>query len=440
VQVRAHGHGRVSVAEEALHLGDVPAAAVDALLVRLAAEEVRCVGVPERVKADPLGFCALTGRFVERVVAGESDEETQSGAPRARGPHRGGGRLRVTVVGGGPAGLYLAILLKKGERRTEVRVLERNAPDATFGFGVVLGEQTLGVLREAEPETHLAITDALARWNRVDIRYRGRQLTARGHSLSAIARRRLLEILQRRAAELGVVVEYGVEVDALPDADLLVGADGANSFVRRQREFGTTVESEGSKYAWFGTGHVFDAFTFVFKETEHGLFNVHAYPYEESMSTFIVECPEPVWRAARLDAMDEADSLAFCEQLFARELRGRELLSDRSVWLDFPKVTNRRWHDGNVVLVGDAAHTAHFSGGAGTRLALEDATALAKALERRSWELEPALVDYELERRPVVERTQSAASDSAGFFGRVATYAHLEPPQFAFNLLTRSAR
>jgi len=348
--------------------------------------------------------------------------------------------VNIAIVGAGPAGLYLAILLKKLDRGADVRVLERNAPDATFGFGVVFSEETLGALRDADPETHLEITDTFARWDRIDIRYRGRELSSRGHSFSAIARRRLLEILQHRCNELGVTLEYGVEVEQLPEADLVVGADGASSLVRRLRDFGTKVMTEGSKYVWFGTDHVFDAFTFAFRETEHGLFNAHAYPYDEGMSTFIVECPETVWRASGLDEMDEQESLTFCEQLFANELRGRELFSNRSLWLDFPKITNRTWCDGNVVLVGDAVHTAHFSIGSGTKLAMDDSIALAAALARRRWDLSAAFVDYELDRAPYVERTQEAASESAAYFGRIASYSHLEPIQFAFNLLTRSGR
>jgi anthraniloyl-CoA monooxygenase len=348
--------------------------------------------------------------------------------------------VRVEIVGAGPAGLYLAILLRKLDRGVDVRVLERNAPDATFGFGVVFSEETLGALRDADPETHLEITDTFARWDRIDIRFQGRELSSHGHSFSAIARKRLLEILQNRCRELGVTLEFGAEVEEAPEADLVVAADGANSLVRRLGDFGTKVRAEGSKYVWFGTDHVFDAFTFAFRETEHGLFNAHAYPYDERMSTFIVECPEAVWRAAGLDEMDEQESLAFCEQLFANELRGRELFSNRSLWLDFPKITNQIWHDRNVVLLGDAAHTAHFSIGSGTKLAMEDSIALAAALARRRWDLSAAFVDYELERGPYVERTQDAASESAAYFGRIASYSHLEPLQFAFNLITRSGR
>jgi len=352
--------------------------------------------------------------------------------------------MKVDIVGAGPAGLYLAILLRKNDPVHEVRVLERNAPDATFGWGVVFSEETLGELRDADHPTYLAITDSFARWSTVDIRYRDTLLRSRGHTFSAIARRQLLAILQRRACDLGADLRFGVEAHAadLGGADLVVAADGANSLTRRAHAdaFGTRVSPQGGKYVWFGTDLVLDAFRFIFTETEYGLIQVHSYPFDERTSTFIVECPEPTWRRAGLDRMSERESIEFCTELFADDLGGHRLMSNKSVWLDFPLVRNDSWHHGNVVLLGDAAHTAHFSIGSGTKLAMEDALALANALTRHDNAVPAALVDYELQRQPVVERFQQAAGQSAAYFGRVAGYTDLVPERFAFNLLTRSGR
>jgi anthraniloyl-CoA monooxygenase len=351
--------------------------------------------------------------------------------------------MKVSIVGAGPAGLYLGILLKKADPAHEIRIMERNPPDTTFGWGVVFSGETLGQLRDADLQTYVEITDTFAQWDTVDIRYRGRLLRSRGHAFSAIARKQLLAILQRRCEELGVKLEFGVEINdpATVSGDLVVAADGVNSVFRRRHAdvLGSVVEPQGCKYVWFGTALVFDAFRFIFRETEHGLFQVHAYPFDEHASTFIVECPEPTWRRSGLDRMSARDSIAFCESLFADDLDGYRLLSNRSVWLDFLRVRNRSWHHRNVVLLGDAAHTAHFSIGSGTKLAMEDAIALANAFVRHT-DIEGALVDYELERQPVVERVQQAADESAGYFQRVQHHADLEPIQFAFNLLTRSGR
>ncbi|RZQ60600.1 FAD-dependent monooxygenase [Amycolatopsis suaedae] len=353
--------------------------------------------------------------------------------------------MKVTVLGAGPAGLYLGILLKKADPAHEVTIVERNAPGATFGWGVVFSEETLGSLRDADNPTYLEITDTFARWDAVDIRFRGILQRCRGHGFSAIARRELLAVLQRRCGQLGVTLRFETEVadpaELAADCDLLVGADGVNSVLRSAaaEEFGTSVETVGCKYIWYGTDLVLDAFRFIFTGTEHGLVQVHSYPFDENTSTFIVECPEPTWRALGLDTMSDDESISFCEELFAEDLAGHRLMSNRSAWLDFPHIRNRNWHSGNRVLLGDAAHTAHFSIGSGTKLAMEDAIALAGALSRGD-DLTAALVRYQAERAPVVERFQQAAADSAAYFARVRHHTHLDPSVFAVNLLTRSGR
>jgi anthraniloyl-CoA monooxygenase len=351
--------------------------------------------------------------------------------------------LRVSVLGAGPAGLYFSLLLKKAQPDHDITVLERNPADATYGWGVVFSEETLGALRDADQATYLEITDTFARWDAIDIRYRGRTVRSRGHSFSAIARRTLLGILQRRCRDVGVRLEFGTEVTdpSTLDGDLVVAADGVNSLIRRSRDkaFGGRITPQGCKYVWYGTDLVFDAFTFLFKETEHGMFQVHGYPFDEDTSTFIVECPRHTWESAGLDKMDEAQSMAFCADLFAEELGGHKLKSNKSLWLDFPRLVTKHWHDGKTVLLGDSAHTAHFTIGSGTKLAMEDAIALAAALDRHT-EVGPALVDYELDRKPVIDRFQQAAASSADYFERVSSHTGLDPLPFAFNLLTRSGR
>jgi anthraniloyl-CoA monooxygenase len=289
------------------------------------------------------------------------------------------------------------------------------------------------------------ISDTFARWSAIDVVYGGRTVRSRGHVFSAIARRRLLEILQRRCREVGVELAFRRELpdlDALADHDLVVAADGVNSTARRllAPHLRPTLDVHRSRFVWFGSDLPLDAFTFVFRATEHGMFQVHAYPFDAETSTFIVECTEDTWRAAGLDQAGESESIAFCQDLFAPELGGHKLLSNRSLWISFVTVRCQSWHHGNVVLLGDAAHTAHFTIGSGTKLAMEDAVALSQALQRHPAALEAAATDYELERQPVVERFQEAARDSASWFENVRRYDGFDPVQFACNLLTRSGR
>lgn len=353
--------------------------------------------------------------------------------------------MKIISVGGGPAGLYFAILMKKAEPAHDITVIERNAPDQTFGWGVVFSDETLNYLHEADPVTAEEITRTFAHWNTIDIWYRGECIRSTGHGFCGIARRRLLSILQRRCEQLGVRLRFGTEVEDVQalarDCDLLLGADGIRSRVRTVYEsvFQPDLDVRRCKYIWLGTTRVFDSFTFVFEQNEHGVFQAHAYRFDAETSTFIVECDERSWRNAGLDRMSVDEALLYLEGLFGKYLQGQRLLSNRSSWINFVTVRNRTWHHGNVVLLGDAAHTAHFSIGSGTKLAMEDAIALVRAFQVHR-DVPTALAAYEAERRPVVERTQRAAQDSLTWFENVRRHCRLEPLQFAFSLLTRSKR
>ncbi|PYN89120.1 MAG: bifunctional salicylyl-CoA 5-hydroxylase/oxidoreductase [Candidatus Rokuibacteriota bacterium] len=348
-------------------------------------------------------------------------------------------------MGGGPAGLYFSLLMKKSDPTHDITVVERNRPDDTFGFGVVFSDATLEHVAEADRESHAEITSHFAHWDDIDIHYRGQVLTSAGHGFAGMSRQVLLDILQRRCAELGVRLEFQREIGDVAEyaeADLVLGADGVNSVVRSRyaAHFRPEIDWRPNKFVWLGTTFPYPAFTFLFKESAHGLWRVHAYRYDASMSTFILETTEATWRRAGLDRADEDQTLAFCERLFAEELQGHRLLKNRSLWRSFPTVRNGSWRHGNVVLVGDAAHTAHFSIGSGTKLALEDAIALARALQSHG-EVEKALAAYEEDRRPEVERLQRAAQVSLEWFEEAERYhGRLEPIQFAMSLLTRSLR
>src|SRR6058998_2267513 len=352
--------------------------------------------------------------------------------------------MKIVVLGGGPAGLYFAIQMKKADASHDVTVIERNPLDATFGFGVVFSDATQDNLAEADRETYKEMARRFHHWDDIDVHFNGTVITSTGHGFSGLSRRALLAIMSRRAKAVGVCLEVGTEVaDARPylGADLVVAADGFNSVVRRQfaDRFKPTVDWRPNRYVWLGTTRPFPAFTFYFKRDQHGLWRVHAYQYEPGHSTFIVEATESIWRSAGLDKATEDDTVAFCEALFTEELQGHRLLQNRSLWRNFVTIKNAAWSHGNVVLVGDAAHTAHFSVGSGTKLAIEDAIALAGAL-RRERDVPAALAAYEAERRPAVESLQRAAQVSLQWFEDTERYMDLEPIQFAFNLLTRSLR
>ncbi len=351
---------------------------------------------------------------------------------------------KINVVGAGPAGLYAAILLKGAGPSREITVYERNRPDDTFGFGVVFSDATLAEIGGAEPHVYREITDAFAHWDDIDIHYGGKVLRSGGHGFAGLSRPRLLQILQRRAEVLGIAVHFEAEVDDVEvyrDADLVLAADGVNSQIRERYEehFRPSLDFRPNRFVWLGTTRPFDAFTFYFRENEHGWWRVHAYQYENGKATFIVEAREETWAASGLTEEDEDATVRFCEELFADELQGHPLLKNRSHWRQFPTVRNEVWSHENVVLMGDAAHTAHFSVGSGTRIAMLDGIALTEAMAREP-DVAAALAAYEGERRAPVESLQRAAQASLQWFEDAERYMRLEPIQFAFTLLTRSLR
>jgi len=357
--------------------------------------------------------------------------------------------MRLVCIGGGPAGLYTAISMKLRDPSHEITVVERNRPDDTFGWGVVFSDQTMENLRENDPESAARILDNFAHWDDIDVHFKGEVVTSGGHGFSGIARKRLLAILQERARELGADLRFETEIDDIRrwrEADLVVAADGINSRTRKRYEdhFGVNVDVRANKYTWLGTHRLFDAFTFIFEQTEHGWIWVHAYRFDKDTSTFIVECREPTWRGLGLDRMDQDESIALCERIFADYLQGARLMTNArhlrgSAWLNFARVSCQRWHHENVVLIGDAAHTAHFSIGSGTKLALEDAIDLAGTLHLYP-DTREALDAYQEARRLEVLKLQSAARNSTEWFENVHRYVHFEPMQFAYSLLTRSQR
>ncbi len=356
--------------------------------------------------------------------------------------------MKITCVGGGPGGLYFAVLMKKADPRHEIRVIERNRAEDTFGFGVVFSDATMAGIAGADSDAYSGIARHLVHWDDIEVHYRGERITSTGHGFSGMSRHTLLRVLQEQACAAGVELLFEREVsslDALRDVDLVVAADGSNSTVRQllQTRISTTIDLRPNRFVWLGTTKPFPAFTFYFKHHDHGLWRVHAYQYGPDRSTFIVECGERTWKAAGMDRATEAETAAFLERLFAEKLDGHRLITNRSIWRQFPTVRTEPWYGaterGNVVLLGDAAHTAHFSVGSGTRMAMEDAVALRDSLVSVT-DIPSALRAYEARRRPLVESLQRAAQASLQWFEDTERYLSLDAVQFVFSLLTRSLR
>jgi anthraniloyl-CoA monooxygenase len=343
---------------------------------------------------------------------------------------------RIVCMGGGPAGLYSAILLKQAWPRTRIEVYERNRPDDTFGWGVVFSDQTMAGFAAADAPSHRAIVDSFHHWDDIDVHIHGATVRTGGHGFAGIERKRLLNILQERAASLGVEQTFQHEVRdeaEFADADLLIAADGVNSRVRQQyaAAFEPNVDVRKCRYIWLGTTQRFPAFTFAFERGEHGWFQIHAYQFSKDLSTVIVETREETWRAHGLDRATTDESIEFAERMFGKYLGGARLLSNArhlrgSAWLNFHRVLCRRWFTRNVVLIGDAAHTAHFSIGSGTKLAMEDAIALRREVARGG-DVSEALHRYQEERELEALKLQSAARNRMEWFENVARYTHLEP-------------
>jgi anthraniloyl-CoA monooxygenase len=360
--------------------------------------------------------------------------------------------MKIVCLGGGPAGLYFSILAKKAHPSWDVTVVERNRPDDTFGWGVVFSDKTMDGFKDVDPETHSEITRAFRDWDDIDVFFKGQKLTSGGHGFCGIGRIKLLQILQKRAAGLGAKLIFQTEITD-PDAyaadyDLAIASDGGSSVTRRKYEsvFKPNIQPRQNRFIWLGSKKKLDAFTFDFANTEWGWFNLHAYRFDADWSTFIVETPEKNWLKAGIDKMEQEESIALCEKLFADRLDGNALISNAkhlkgsAVWLKFNRVLCEKWFHKNIVLIGDAAHTAHFSIGSGTKLAMEDAIALTRVLSHHDGDVSSALQKYQEEREIEALKLQSAARNRMEWFEQVERYVHLDPEQFTYSLLTGSQR
>ena len=350
--------------------------------------------------------------------------------------------MKILIAGAGPAGLYLAYLAKRQLPGWEIRIVEQNARDSTFGYGVVFSDRALEFLRADDPETCDRIAPAMETWTDITVVHRGTPVVIDGIGFSAIGRLKFLQLLRGRLEEAGVAIEYerNIDSESLEGYDLVVAADGANSAIRRTADFGTTITPLSNKFAWFGTAKAFDTLTQTFVRNETGTFNAHHYRHSPTMSTFVFECDAATWARAGFERMDEAATLVYCENVFAETLQGHHLVSNKSIWRNFPNIRNARWSAGNKVLLGDAQRTAHFSIGSGTRLAMEDAIALAKSLSEFKNDIPAALAAFEAARRPVVEKLVAAADASAEWYEHFPEHMRLAPREFAWSYIQRSGR
>ena len=354
-------------------------------------------------------------------------------------------RMKINIIGGGPAGMYFAILMKQADPAHQINVYERNGPDDTFGWGVVFSGKTLRNLAAADQESHAEITRAFAAWDNVDVVHGPEKISIHGNSFSGIARLQLLKILQRRCEQLGVKLLFRSEVPDLESlrttCDLLVAADGVNSTARKQYSqfFRPSLDLRPNPYIWYGTNRLFHGLTLTFREHNGGVFAAHSYKFNQTTSTFIIECDRETWNAAGFASMSDDETRAYLEKVFAADLDGHPLLSNNSKWINFLVVKNGNWFFDNVVLIGDALHTAHFSIGSGTKLALEDSIALFESLQKTAT-VADALKDFESTRKPVIEEYQAAAYESMRWFENAREYMGLSPLELAFALMTRSGK
>jgi anthraniloyl-CoA monooxygenase len=353
--------------------------------------------------------------------------------------------MKINIIGGGPAGMYFAILMKKSDAAHDITIYERNGPDDTFGWGVVFSGKTLANLRAADEESHAEITRNFAAWDNVDVVHRQDKISIHGNSFSGIARLQLLKILQRRCEQLGIELLFRTEIADLDslrtNCDLLVAADGVNSTARKQYadKFGPSLDLRPNRYIWYGTNKLFHGLTLTFRINESGVFAAHSYKFNKTTSTFIIECDPQTWDTAGFASTNDDETRRYLEKVFAVDLAGEPLLSNNSKWINFLLVKNANWFFENVVLLGDALHTAHFSIGSGTKLALEDAIALFDCLKMQP-SVRSALQEFEATRTPVIEEYQAAAQDSMRWFENARDYMHLSPIELAYSLMTRSGR